>query len=57
MTQQQKQILIPAAFAQELCEYLQTRPYKEVADLIQRLIRSPFASIVPAPTPEEKKPE
>lgn len=44
-------VLVPVKLAQSIVDYLKQKPFLEVAELINGLLRAPRATLAPVPTP------
>lgn len=45
------QVLVPVRLAQAVVDYLKTKPFNEVSELINGLVRAPRAALAPNPVP------
>lgn len=51
------QVLVPVKLAQSIVDYLKHRPFEEVAEMINGLVRSPRAEVKPAATEDVAPPK
>lgn len=48
---EEPQVLVPVKLAQGIVDYLKRRPFEEVAEMINGLVRAPRAQLAPPAAP------